>query len=334
MRIFITTMAFLIVSTTLAYEVPGHELLKTVKIPGDGSWDYLTVDAVNRRVYISHGSQVEVLDADSHKLVGTIPDTKGVHGIAVAADLGRGFISNGKASTATIFDLKTLKKIDEVKTGKNPDAILFDPASKRVFTFNGADKNATAFEAENGKIAGTIPLGGKPEFAAADGKGNVFVNIEDTNEVAKIDTRTLKVLDRWPLAPGETPTGMAMDTRTNRIYSVCRSKHLVILRADTGKVVATLPIGVGTDAAAFDPFTRRIYCSCGDGTVTVVQDDGNDKYSVIETIKTRPRSRTMTLDPQTHTLFLPTAEFKAASKPGERPSMEPNSFGVMIFGAR
>jgi DNA-binding beta-propeller fold protein YncE len=298
-------------------------------VPGDGGWDYLTVDEAGRRVYLSHGTQVDVLDADSFELAGTIPDTKGVHGIAIAADLGRGFTSNGQAGTVTIFGLKDLKTISEVKVGKNPDSITFDPSTKRVFAFNGRDKTASVIDAAKGEVVGTIDLDGAPEFAVPDGAGNVFVNLEDKSTLLKIDADKMKVLERWPLAPGETPTGLAMDTKAKRLFVGCRNKLLVVVNAENGKVVDKQPIGERVDAAAFDPETGNVFASCGDGTVTVIHADGDDKYSVVETIKTKTGSKTMALDRKTHRLFLPSADFKATG--GGRPMVVPKTFAVLVF---
>jgi DNA-binding beta-propeller fold protein YncE len=332
-----TAAAFLLTvllgAAVAAAEPQGYRLLKTVPVPGDGGWDYLTVDEAGRRVYISHSSQVDVLDADTYELKGTIPDTQGVHGIAVAADVGRGFTSNGRANTVTVFDLKTLKSAGEVKTGRGPDSIIYDPSSKRVFAFNGGGGSATVIDAAEGKEAGTIELGGRPEFAAADGAGNVFVNLEDKNTLLKLDAKKMAVLERWPLTPGETPTGLAMDTASKRLFVGCRNKLLVVVDAENGKVVTREPIGEGVDAAAFDPGTKLVFCSCGDGTVSVYHEDGPDKYTLVETIKTKPRSKTMALDPKTHKLFLPTAEFKAdPDKPRARPTMVPKTFAVLVYG--
>ena len=326
-------LTVLLGAAVAAAEPQGYRLLKTVPVPGDGGWDYLTVDEAGRRVYISHSSQVDVLDADTYELKGTIPDTNGVHGIAVAADVGRGFTSNGRANTVTIFDLKTLKSVGEVKTGRNPDAIIYDPSSKRVFAFNGGSGSATVIDAAEGKEAGTIELGGRPEFAAADGAGNVFVNLEDKNTLLKLDAKKMTVLERWPLTPGETPTGLAMDTATKRLFVGCRNKLLVVVDAESGKVVAKEPIGERVDAAAFDPQTKLVFCSCGDGTVSVYHQDGPDKYTLAETIKTKVGAKTMALDRKTHNLFLPSAEFKPnPDKPGGRPVMVPKTFAVLVYG--
>ena len=324
-------LAALAVTTTCA-EAPGYRLLKTIPVPGDGGWDYLIVDETARRVYVSHATEVDVLDADTYELKGKISDTKGVHGIALAPDLGRGFTSNGQTNTVTIFDLKTLKPLGEVKTGKKPDAILYDPNTHRVFAFNGGGDSATVIDAAKGDLVGTIELGGGPEFAVADGTGNVFVNLEDKHQLLKIDARNLKVLERWPLAPGETPTGLAMDRRQQRLFVGCRNKKLIVVNAETGKVITSLSIGERVDATAFDSETGMVYSSCGDGTVTVVHQDTADKYQVVDTIKTRPGSKTLALDAKTHRLFVPAAEFKAAAAPKARPVMVPGSFVVLVYG--
>jgi DNA-binding beta-propeller fold protein YncE len=323
-----TALALVVAAQAAA---PGYKLEKTIAIPTDGGWDYVTVDAAGRRVYVSHANQVEVIDADTFELKGQVSDTKGVHGIAVAPALNRGFTSNGKADAVSVFDLKTLKTLETVKTGKNPDCILFDPASARVFAFNGGSKSATAIDAAGSTVAGTIDLGGQPESAVADGAGHVYVNCEDTAEVLKLDSKALKVLDRWSVAPAKLPVSLAIDTANNRLFVGCRSKSLLVLDAANGKTVATLPIGDRVDAGAFDPETKLAFCSCGDGTVTVVKQEGADQYVVEETVKTRPGSKTMALDPKTHRLWLPGAEYKPATG-GGRPTPVPGSFVVMVFG--
>jgi DNA-binding beta-propeller fold protein YncE len=285
-----------------------YAVIKKIPIPGQGSWDYLTVDENARRLYVSHGTQVEVLDVDTGAIVGKIENTQGVHGIAIAPDIGRGFVSDGQASTVTIFDLKTLKTIAEVPTGKKPDAIIYDPATSRVFAFNGGSNSATVIEGKDGKVAGTIDLGGGPEFAAADGNGYVYNNLEDESMVLKINSRTLKVEQRWPTAPCSSPSSMAMDRANRRLFVGCRSKVMAVMNADTGQVVTTLPIGDHVDATAFDTETRLIFNSNGEGTVTVIRQDSPDKYSIAETVKTLPRAKTSALDPKTHQLFLSTAE--------------------------
>jgi DNA-binding beta-propeller fold protein YncE len=299
---------FILSCTVLAAPSGGYSVTKKIPIPGTGSWDYLTVDEAARRLYVSHGTQVEVLDIDSLSVVGSIPKTPGVHGIAIAPESGRGFVSNGQANNVTVFDLKTLQPIADVPTGHKPDAIIYDPATARVFAFNGASNTATAIDATSGKVAGTVDLGGGPEFAAADGKGYVFDNLEDESLVVKINSRDLKVEQRWPTAPCASPSSMAMDRANRRLFLGCRSKVMTVMDADSGKVMTTLPIGDHVDATAFDPETRLIFNSNGEGTITVIHQDSPDKYSVVETVKTAPRAKTMALDPKTHRLFLSTAE--------------------------
>lgn len=289
-----------------AFAADNYKITKKIPIPGQGGWDYLTVDEGARRVYVSHGTQVEVLDIDAGTLAGTIANTPGVHGVAIAPELGRGFVSNGQSATVTIFDLKTLKEIAQVPTGKKPDGIIYDPATSRVFAFNGGSDSVTVIEAATGKVAGTIDLGGGPEFAAADGTGYVFNNQEDASVVLKIDARKLTVDQRWKTCA--TPSSMSMDRANRRLFIGCRSKVMAVMNADTGEVITTLPIGDHVDATAYDPETKLVFNSNGEGTVTVIRQETPDKYSVVETVKTVPRAKTMALDPKTHQLFLSTAE--------------------------
>ena len=326
-----TLVASLLLLTASVAAADGYKLVKTIPVPGDGGWDYLSVDAAGRRVYVSHGNQVDVIDIDSNEVKGTISDLKGVHGIAVASDLGRGFISNGRGDNVTIFDLKTLKTIgDPAATGKNPDAILYDPSTKSVFAFNGRDSSAAVIDGAAGKVLGTIDLGGKPEFGVADGAGNVFVNLEDKSMIVKLDAKKMTVLERWPVAPGEEPSGLAIDAKNHRLFAGCRNKMMVVVNSETGKVVDHQPIGERVDACAFDPETGMAFASCGDGTVTVVHEDEPDKYSVAETVKTKTGSKTMTLDPKTHDLFLASADFKPNAG-GGRPAVVPGTFAVLRF---
>jgi DNA-binding beta-propeller fold protein YncE len=303
--------AALFMLTVAAYPAVSSEnyhIIKKIRVPGTGSWDYVTVDEGARRLYVSHGSQVDVLDVDSGAIVGKIPNTLGVHGIAIAPDFGRGFTSNGQASTVTIFDLKTLKRAGEVKTGKGPDAIIYDPATHRVFAFNGEGNSTTAINAANGKVDGTIDIGGGPEFAAADGEGHIFANLEDASKLVEVDSQNLRLLNSWPLAPCARPSSMAMDRPNKRLFIGCRSHVMAVVNSETGQVITTLPIGDHVDATAFDPETRMIFNSNGDGTISVIHQDSPDKYSAIETVKTVPRAKTMALDPKTHNLFLSTSE--------------------------
>jgi len=279
-----------------------------------------------------------VVDADTYAVVGDIPDTQGVHGIAIASDLGRGFISDGRSNDVTIFDLKTLKAIGNVKTDVNPDAILYEPVTKRVFTFNGGSrtagggKNSTAINAADGTVLGNIDLRGKPEFAAADGKGSVYVNNEDSSELHHIDAATLKELHHWPLAPCKSPSGLAMDVKNRRTFSVCDEKVMAVMNVDTGKVVATPTICEGPDAAGFDPSSGYVFASCGDGNLTVIHEDSPDKYTVVENVSTKKSARTMGLDLKTHNIFLPAADFDAPAAGERRGKMKPGSFVLVVVG--
>jgi YVTN family beta-propeller protein len=296
----------LIALTALAAPPSGYHVIKKVAVPGSGGWDYVSVDEAGRRVYIAHATQVEVLDADTSELVGTIPNTPGVHGVAIASEFGRGFISAGKSDSVIIFDLKTLKPLGEVKVGKKPDAIIYDPATKHVYVMNGDSDNTTVINAADGKVVGTVDLGGGPEFAAADGKGSVYINLEEKAETVQVDSKALQVLHHWPLAPGGTATALAFDPQARRLFAGCRGGQLmVVLDADSGKVITTAPIGERVDAAAFDPATKLVFLSTGGGTIAIFHEDSADKYTLVENLATNPGSKTMGLDPQTHHLFVP-----------------------------
>jgi YVTN family beta-propeller protein len=308
----------------------GYHVIKTISIPGDEGWDYVAVDSDARRVYVSHATHVVVLDADTYAIVGDIPDTQGVHGIAIAPDLGRGFVSDGRANTVTIFDLKTLKTLATVKAGTNPDAIIYDPHTQRVFTMNGRSQDTTAINAADGTVAGTLALGGKPEFAAADGHGNIFVNIEDKSELVRFDSEKLTVLNRWPLKPCEEPSGLAVDWKTRRLFAGCGNKLMAVIDADTGKIIATPPIGDGVDANGFDPATNLAFASTGEGTLTVVHEDSADKFTVVENVPTLKSARTMALDLKTHNIFLPAADFDPPAAGQRRGKMKPGSFVVLV----
>ena len=310
----------------------GYKVIKTIPIGGEGGWDYVTVDSDARRIYVSHATQVVVLDADTFAVVGNIPDTQGVHGIAVAPEFGRGFVSNGRTNDVTIFDLKTLKTLGTAKTDVNPDAIAYDSVSKRVFTFNGRGKNTTGINAADGTVAGTLALGGKPEFAVPDGKGSMFVNNEDTSELMQLDTQKITETHRWPLAPCKSPSGLAMDLKNRRLFSVCDEKVMAVVNADTGKVVATPTICDGPDAAAFEPSTGYVFASCGDGNLTVIHEDSPDKYTVVENVPTKKSARTMALDLKTHNIFLPAADFDAPAAGERRGKMKPGSFVLLVVG--
>jgi DNA-binding beta-propeller fold protein YncE len=308
-------------------------VIRHIPIGGAGGWDYVTVDAAARRVYQSHSDRVVVVDADKGTVVGTIMNTPGVHGVAIATELNRGFVSDGRSDAVTVFDLKTLATVAEWKTtGANPDSILYEPVTKRVFTFNGRGKNVTAFEAATGAVAGTIDVGGKPEFAVTDGK-RIFVNIEDTSEIAIIDPKTLAVEKRAPLAPCEEPSGLAIDRKHHRLFSVCGNETMAVTDAETLRVIATLPIGKGTDGAAFDDSSQRAFSSNGaDGTVTVVRELAPDKFEVEETVPTARGARTIAIDPKTHHLFLATAQFGPPVEGQRRPPVIEGTFELLEVG--
>jgi DNA-binding beta-propeller fold protein YncE len=331
--LFSSILLFLSVT---AYAESGYHVINKLPLGGDGGWDYLTIDSPDHRLYISRSTHVMIIDTRTDKVIGDIPDTPGVHGIALAPELNRGFISNGKADTVSIFDMKTLEIIGQVKTGKNPDAILYDPATKRVFAFNGKSNDATVFDANSGKVLGTIALGGKPEFSTTDSKGKVFVNIEDTSEVVELDSRKLTIAKRYSLSPCNEPTGMAIDIEHKRVFSGCHNMLMTVLDVDTGKVVATVPIGKGVDANAFDAETGLAFSSNGDGTLTIVRESSPGKFET-ETIPTQRGARTMALDLKTHNIYLPTADFSPvpaspAGAPKQRPAMIKNSFAVLVVG--
>ena len=315
----------------------GYHLARTIALGGEGFWDYVTADSAAHRLYVSHATKVQVLDTATGALVGEIPDTPGVHGVALAPELGRGFTSNGRAGTVTVFDLKTLARLATVAaTGPNPDAILYEPTSRRVFTFNGGGKDATAIDAAGAKVVGTLPLGGKPEFAVADGKGRVWVNIEDTSEILEFDAASLKVVGRWPLAPCEEPSGLAIDREHRRLFSVCRNRLMAVVDGDSGRVLATVPTGAGTDGAAFDPSAGLAFASNGEGTLTVVREDSPEKFTLVGNVPTKRGARTVALDLATHRLYLPTAEFgptpaATAEHPHPRPGLVPGTFEVLVL---
>src|SRR5580704_8065770 len=336
-RFFGLGLSLLLAATLALAADPGYHLINTYPLGGDGGWDYLALDSSARRVYISRATHVIVIDADTGKPVGDIPDTPGVHGIALAPELGRGFISSGREGTVTIFDLKTLQAIAKVKAGENPDAILYDPASKRVFAFDGRSHDATAIDAARGTVVGTIKLEGKPEFAVSDGKGEIFVNIEDKSQIDAIDPSKLEVKSRWPLAPCQEPSGLSMDRKNRRLFVGCDNKMMAIVGADSGKVLATPAIGEGVDATAFDEGTSLAFASCGEGVLTVVREESPSKFSVAENVKTQEGARALALDEKNHQVFVVTAKFgpppaPTPENPHPRHAILPDSFVVLVLG--
>jgi DNA-binding beta-propeller fold protein YncE len=274
-----------------------------------------------------------VVDADSYQAVGDIPDIAGAHGIAIAREFGRGFITEGEGNRIAIFDLRTLKKIGTAKTWQGPDGIIYDPSSKRVFAFNGRDGTASVIEASTGAVVGTVDLGGSPEFASADGEGHVYNNLEDENQVLQIDSKALKVLNRWSLAPGESPSAMAIDRSHHRLFIGCHNRLMVVMDADTGRIAATAAIGEGVDAARFDPSTQLVFSSSGEGSLSVIHEDSPNRYTLVDKVKTERGARTMELDPKTHRVYTVTADLgPQPSAPHEPPTMVPGSFRLLVYG--
>jgi DNA-binding beta-propeller fold protein YncE len=316
----------------------GYHIIDSIQVGGDGGWDYLIVDSDAQRAYLSHATCVTVVDLAKHAVAGEIPNTPGVHGIALVPARGKGYTSNGRDSSVTVFDPATLTTLARIKIqARNPDAILYDPSSDRLFTFNGGSASATAIDTKSDTVLGTISLPGKPEFAVTDLKGTIYVNIEDKSLVVGFDARTLKVLSTWSIAPGDEPSGLAIDREHGRLLSVCGNKLMVVLDMASGKVIATVPTGEGTDGAAFDPGPHIAFSSNGEGTLTVVREDAPEKYSSAGNIPTRRGARTVTVDPKTHRVYTVSARFGPApaptpERPRPRPPVEPGSFTLYVIG--
>ena len=342
--VHISLIALLVVPALPASAAPtaaGHaapyQVSQHFKPGGDGGWDYLTVDPDAHRLYFGRGARVQVLDENTGALLGEILDTPGIHGVAVVASLGRGYTSNGRDSSVTVFDLKTLVTVTKIRLDqRNPDAILYEPVTKRVFTFNGGSGSATAIDAATDSVIGTVALGDKPEFAVADGRGMVFVNLEDSSVVVGFDAATLAIRSRWPLSPGANPTGLALDREHHRLFSACSNDTLVVLDAVSGKLVAALPIGKNVDAAAYDPATQLVFASNGEGTLSVIREETPDRYTLVANVPTQRGARTMALDPRTHRIYEATAQFgeppaPTPERPRPRPPMIPGSFQILVL---
>jgi YVTN family beta-propeller protein len=309
-----------------------HTIINTFHIASAGGWDYLEIGPVNDWLYVSHGTQVNIINKKNGDSAGVIENTTGVHGIAFDIANKKGFTSNGRANTVTVFDMNTNNFLAQIATGQNPDAILYEPFSKKIITCNGRSKNLSIIDPAQNKLIDSVDVGGKPETAVSDGVGRLFVNIEDKNEIVVVDTKTFKVLYHWSIAPGEAPTGLALDKVTKRLFAGCE-KLLMVIDATNGKIVDKITIGDGCDGVAFDTVTKNIYTSNGsDGTVTVVHEASADKFTAIETVVTKKGARTIALDKQTHLLYLPTAEFEPA-EPNQkgRPKMKPGTFQVLVL---
>jgi YVTN family beta-propeller protein len=314
-----------------------YHFLTEIPIGGEGGWDILTIDSAASRLYLSHATKVVVVDLNKNAVVGEIADTPGVHGFVAVPELQRGFSSNGKESKSSVVDLKTLKTLSKIDTGESPDALVYEPLRGEVYIFNHKGNSATVIDAKQAKAVATIPLGGSPEFAAVHKTASrIYCNIEDKNEVAVIDTAKREVIARWPLAPGDGPSGIALDAAHHRLFATCHNKMMVMLDTNTGKVIANVPIGAGVDGCAFDDSTQFAFASCGDGTTTIAKEETPTKLTVAQVLKTEPGARTMALDPTTRRIYLPTAQFAPAPSPSPgaspaRPSIVPNTLKLLIY---
>ncbi len=334
-RVIAVLIATAVLVAVPAFAQKQYKVANTIKLGGEGGWDYLYYDKDAHRLFITRGTHVMVVDTNTLKVSADIPDLSGIHGVTLAPELNRGFISNGGDNSVTIFDLKTLKKLDNVKVGERPDAIMYDPFTKHVFTFNARSKDSTVVDAATGKVVGTVPLGGKPEFPATDEKGKVFVNIEDKNEIAEIDANKLTVLNRWPLGSCQEPSALAFDRAHHRLFAGCGNKVMAVVDSVSGKVVTTVPIGEGVDAGRFNASTQEVFMSCGqDAVLTVIHEDSPDKYTVTQNVPTAKGARTMAMDYENNVAYLVTAQRDPKPPaPGQRPAMVPGSFELIVVKA-
>jgi DNA-binding beta-propeller fold protein YncE len=324
------------ITNTHAQSATGFHVLKTFHIASEGGWDYIAVGPGNNRLYVSHGGQVNILDQTTGDSVGVIENTTGVHGIAFIKEAGKGYTSNGRLNNVTVFDLKTNVVLGQVATGENPDAIMYESFSKKIITCNGRSKNLSIIDPVENKLVATVDVGGKPETAVSDDAGKIYVNVEDKNEIVQVNAKTFTVENHWPLAPGTSPTGLAIDTKTKRLFAGCGdSKLLVVMDANNGKIIDKLPIGDGCDGVAFDNNTKNIFSSNGEGTVTVIHENSADNFKMVETATTKRRARTIAIDEQKHLIYLPTAEFEKpapGSDPKARTKMIAGTFQVLVVG--
>ena len=331
-----TWLVGLVCATALGNEL--YQFAGQIPIGGEGGWDILTIDPTANRLYLSHSTKVVVVDLTKNAVSGEIADTPGVHAFVAVPELQRGFSSNGKESKSSVVDLTTLKTISKIDTGSNPDAVVYEPRHGEVYVFNHTGNSVTVINAKTGTVSATIPLGGTPEFAAVDEKsGRIYCNIEDKSEVAVIDAEKHEVVAHWPLAPGEGPSGIALDAEHHRLFSGCHNKMMTMLDTETGKLIDTVPIGAGVDGCAFDDSLQLAFASCGDGTTTIAKEEAPNKLSVVQILKTERSARTMALDPKSHRIFLPSAQFQPPPSPSPgaspgRPSIVPNTLKLLVYG--
>jgi len=315
-----------------------YHFLAEIPIGGEGGWDILTIDSPANRLYLSHATKVVVVDLNKNAVAGEIADTPGVHAFVAVPEFQRGFCSNGKEAKSSMVDLSTLRTISKIDTGQNPDAVVYEPRHHEVYVFNHSGNSATVINAKSATVTATIPLGGSPEFAAVDETaGRVYCNIEDRSEIAVIDSAKHEVIAHWPLAPGEEPTGIALDAAHHRVFAACHNKMMVMLNTENGKVMVNVPIGAGVDGCAFDDATQFAFASCGDGTITIAKEESPEKLNAVQTLKTERGARTMALDPRTHRIYLPTAQFQPSPSPlpggsPSRPTIVPNTLKLLVYG--
>ncbi|MFL6584582.1 MAG: YncE family protein [Chthoniobacterales bacterium] len=323
----------LALSLLCAVAAPEYKAVAQIPIGGEGGWDILMIDDAARRLYVSHASKVVVVDLEKNQVVGEIGDTPGVHAFVAVPELQRGFSSNGKENKSSVVDLKTLATLAKVDVGENPDAVAYDAKRGEVYVFNHTGNSATVIDAKSNKVVATIPLGGSPEFPAVDSAaGRVYINLEDKSEVAVIDTAKHAVTARWPLTPGEEPTGIALDAAHHRLFAACHNKMMTMIDTESGKVVANVPIGTGVDGCAFDDATQLAFASCGEGVVTIAKESSPNELSPAQTLQTQRGARTIALDPKTHRIYLPTADFQPPSSPNARPGIVPNTMRLLVYG--
>jgi YVTN family beta-propeller protein len=334
MKKSILLMALTLALAIQSYSQKEFHIIKTFHIASSGGWDYIAVGPGNNRLYVSHGTQVNILDATNGDSIDVIENTTGVHGIAFDKEHGKGFTSNGRINNVTVFDLKTNQVISQIPTGQNPDAIMYEPFTKTIITCNGRSKTLSIIDPVNYKTIDSIPVDGKPETAVSNDAGKIYVNIEDKSEIQEIDMRTKKVINTWSINPAEEPSGLAIDKKTNRLFAGCGNKLMAVVDATNGKLIQTLPIGQGCDGAAFDPGTKNAFTSNGDGILTIYHETSPDKYDLVANAPTKRGARTIAVDPMTHLIYLPTAEFEAAdpNQPRQRPRMIPGTFQVLVVG--
>jgi len=315
-----------------AFALPGYHAITTVTLGGDTFWDAITLDGTNRHLFITHGDHVVVLSSGDYSKAGDIPGVEGAHQVAVAADLGKGYATAGKLNAVIVFDAASLAVTGKIAVGAKPDGVVYDIRTHRIFVFNADDKSATVIDVRSGTVDGTVPLGGKPEFAVADGAGHVFDNIEDTSEIVEIDAKTMEVIHRWKLAPCESPSGIAIDKLRGRLFAACENEMLAVMDAKTGKLITTIPTGKGADGAAYDPVTRNVFVPLGEGLIEVIQQSNGDQYKLLTRLPTKFGARTIEIDPAAHRIFTVTADL--TPDPGKHPpyKMTPGTFRLLVFG--